>query len=158
MLKSQTLGKCCIVVNILDSHFYNTTRNLRKNIIQLSLASLHYIQLCTADTWVCPLKKFRKSNCLWHVSFIDIVIWAYYCTVFRLQCGYNALVVIYSRLFTEGKFQLVFSVITVPSQYLHSGCLLIRTKNADAVYGLYVITALKSWNLSLPSNMATLLM
>ena len=33
----------------------------------------------------------------------------------------------------------------------------MRTKNANAMYGLFVITALKSWNLSLPGNMATLL-
>ena len=43
--------------------------------------------------------------------------------------------------------------------YVFSSCLLMRTvscsKNANAMYALFVIMALKSWNLNLPDNMAT---
>ena len=31
------------------------------------------------------LKKFNFLNCLLHVNFIDLVLWACFCTVFRLQ-------------------------------------------------------------------------
>ena len=49
---------------------------------------------------------------------------------------------------------VVFSITNYCMRYLHSGCLLMRTvscsRNANAMYGVFVITALKSWNLSLP--------
>ena len=91
--------------------------------------------------------KFRKLKCLWHVNFIDLVIWAYSCTVLDYSTHKEHLLRFYSRilsvLFAEGKSYAISSFQLFINE---NSC----SRNANAVYATFVIMALKSWNLSLP--------
>ena len=51
-------------------------------------ANSHILKSQTVESLIispATCSKFRKIKCLWHVNFIDLILWDGSCTIFRLQ-------------------------------------------------------------------------
>ena len=67
------------------------------NVVTINTANGHILKSRTVESLIIsPVNTVTcsKFKCLWHISFITLVLWACSCTVFRLQYTWSAFVAI----------------------------------------------------------------